>query len=69
MIPYDYLHFLPKEYINYLLTAYFALLGSIAVTKSLTTIVHLLYGRERAKEASWNDRFRLKLKKKIKEGN
>lgn len=56
------------EYINYLLTAYFALLGSAAMTKAFTSIAHLLLGEERAKAAAWNQRFRFKLWKKVKEG-
>lgn len=54
--------FLHKEYINYLLTAYFAMLGTGALTKAADTMVKFFVPG--LKKASWNARYKLKLWKR-----
>ena len=51
-------NFFSKEYINYLLTAYFAILGAGALTKALTSSVHSFVN---VKDLTWNERFRFRL--------
>jgi minor histocompatibility antigen H13 len=54
--------FFSKEYINYLLTAYFALLGTGALTKLLDSIAKTVVPG--LKTFKWNERFQLKLWKR-----
>ena len=54
--------FFSKEYINYLLTAYFALLGWMAVAKALDSVLKQApFSALRALE--WNEKFKLRLTK------
>lgn len=47
-----------KEYINYLLTGYFAILGAFSVAKMLSLIVKQLIN---TKKFTWNEKYRIKI--------
>jgi minor histocompatibility antigen H13 len=57
--------FFNKEYINYLLTAYFSILGIGALTKAFDGVAKSVPG---VKSALWNEKFKLRLWKRPKKG-